>query len=209
MITALIASQILLWAAVLALGGMVVALARQVGVLHERIAPAGALALNSVLAVGDKAPELDLVSLRGESIKIGEKAPQSTLIFFVSPDCPVCKTLLPIVRSSLKAEKDWIRGVLASDGANEKAHKAFVEKHNLESIPYVVSEQLGQKFGVSKLPYATLVDENGIVRSLGMVNTREHIESLFNAKQLGVASIQDFLKNGTHKGNEESDVKAG
>jgi len=198
MIAALIASQVLLWVAVLALGGMVVALARQVGVLHERIAPAGALAMNSVLSVGDKAPAFDLVSIKGEAVKIGEQSPKATLIFFVSPDCPVCKTLLPIVRSSLRAEKDWIRGILASDGATEKAHNAFVEAHDLESIPYVVSEQLGQEFGVSKLPYATLVDEDGIVRSLGMVNTREHIESLFNAKQMGVASIQDFLKNGTH-----------
>ncbi|HEX4848206.1 MAG TPA: methylamine dehydrogenase, partial [Novosphingobium sp.] len=38
-------SQVLLWVAVVILGVLVAALARQVGILHERIAPAGALTL--------------------------------------------------------------------------------------------------------------------------------------------------------------------
>jgi len=46
---------------------------------------------------------------------------------------------------------------------------------------------------VSKLPYAVLLDEAGRVASLGLVNSREHLESLFEAKERGVASIQDFL----------------
>ena len=29
--------------------------------------------------------------------------------------------------------------------------------------------------------------------SLGLINSREHLESLFEAKERGVASIQDFL----------------
>ena len=44
-----IASQIALWAAILVLAVVCIALARQVGVLHQRIAPAGALALQATL----------------------------------------------------------------------------------------------------------------------------------------------------------------
>ena len=51
----------------------------------------------------------------------------------------------------------------------------------------------GRAFGVAKLPYAVLLDENGKVASLGLINSREHLESLFEAKERGVASIQDFL----------------
>jgi hypothetical protein len=38
----MLTSQILLWTAVIVEGLLIAALARQVGVLHERIAPAGA-----------------------------------------------------------------------------------------------------------------------------------------------------------------------
>jgi hypothetical protein len=41
----LIASQIMLWIALLILAVVCMALARQIGVLHQRIAPAGALSL--------------------------------------------------------------------------------------------------------------------------------------------------------------------
>jgi methylamine dehydrogenase accessory protein MauD len=47
---------------------------------------------------------------------------------------------------------------------------------------------------VAKLPFAALVDENGILCARGLVNTREHIESLFEARKQGVASIQEYLK---------------
>ena len=33
-------------------------------------------------------------------------------------------------------------------------------------------------FKVSKLPFAVLLDEAGIIRSKGLVNSREHLESL-------------------------------
>jgi methylamine dehydrogenase accessory protein MauD len=49
-------------------------------------------------------------------------------------------------------------------------------------------------FGVSKLPYAVLIDATGVVRGHGLVNNREHAESLIEAMEEGVASIQDYMK---------------
>ncbi len=48
-------------------------------------------------------------------------------------------------------------------------------------------------FKVSRLPYAVLLDGQGIVRAKGLINNREQLDSLFNAKDLGVASIQSYL----------------
>ena len=53
-------------------------------------------------------------------------------------------------------------------------------------------------YGVGKLPYAALVDENGRIVAFGLVNSREHIESLFEAKERGLASIQAYLSNKQH-----------
>ena len=190
----LIASQILLWCAVLVLGLISIVLARQIGVLHQRIAPAGALALRQPLKVGDAAPQLKVSTLEGVPLDIGgARAGRGQLLLFLSPDCAVCESLLPSVRSAQGAESAWLDIVLASDGDALEKHTQFVRDKGLDKFPYVVSEQLGRTFGVSKLPYAVLIDERGQLAATGLVNTREHLESLFIAKERGVSSIQEFL----------------
>jgi len=201
MLTALIISQIVLCVLVLALGVVCFALARQIGVLHERIAPAGALAVNQRLKVGDAAPDIALTALDGAKIGVRELG-RSRLYFFLSPDCPVCKTLLPVIGPIARAEKDWLDIVLASDGGDAQTHRAFQSREKLESYPYVLSEILGRSFGVSKLPYAVLVDDKATIASMGLVNSREHLESLFEAKERGIASLQDFVAQRTNAAHE-------
>ncbi len=144
--------------------------------------------------VGEAAPEVAVRTLSGETLSIGSAHPQqkSTLLFFLSPTCPVCKTLLPVLRTAKRAEKDWLSIVLASDG-DKAQQEAFVKREKLDEFPYVLSEQLGMSFEVSKLPYAALIDGSGTLSAKGLVNSREHIESLFEAKAQGVASVQEFL----------------
>jgi len=188
-----LASQIFLWIAIGVLGVLVAALARQVGVLHERIAPAGALTLHQKVNVGDAGPAMTLAALDGSKVAIGGTRPgRSQLLFFLSPDCPVCKTLLPVIRSARSAESRWLDIVLASDG-EPAAHRRLVMAEDLSGFAYVLSETLGRQLGVAKLPYAVLLDEQGRIASLGLVNNREHLESLFEAKERGVASIQQYL----------------
>ena len=68
---ALIVSNTLLWVIVLALCAIVLALVRQIGVLHERIAPAGALMLKRGLKIGEPAPTMTLTDLDGGVVPIG------------------------------------------------------------------------------------------------------------------------------------------
>jgi methylamine dehydrogenase accessory protein MauD len=192
--TALAISNLVLWIIVIALLLVVAALARQVGVLHERIGPVGALMLNRGLKVGDAAPQLEVVDLKGMSVRVGglRNDGRSTLLLFVSPTCPVCKSLLPVVKSSLRSERLWLDIVLASDG-NLAEQRAYIQKNALADLTYVLSTDLGMSFQVSRLPYAALVDEQGVLRARGLVNSREHLESLFEAKRLGVSSLQEYF----------------
>src|SRR5579863_8291282 len=188
-----IASQVALWAAILVLGVICVALARQIGVLHQRIAPAGALSLRQPLKLGEATPDMSLNGLDGSTVRIGGvRGGRSQLVLFISPDCTVCEALLPAVRSAQGAERSWLDIVLASDGEPDK-HAEFVREKGLGKFPYVISEHLGRSFGVGKLPYAVLIDESGKLSATGLVNTREHLESLFVAKERGVSNIQQFL----------------
>lgn len=194
MMSALAISNVVLWIVVLALLAVVLALTRQVGVLHERIAPAGALMINRGLAVGEKVPVIDVTTLDGEGLKLGAARDDglSTLILFLSPTCPVCESLLPVLQSSRRQEHSWLRIVLASDG-DPLAHGKFVRDRGLLDFPYVVSAPLGMTYQVSRLPFAALLDSAGTLRARGLVNSREHLESLFEAQRLGVASLQEYF----------------
>lgn len=195
MTATLTASLVVLWIVVIVLGVAVVALARQVGVLHERVAPAGALLMAGGAEIGEAAPQLVLKDIRGTDVRIGGKRNdrRHTLLFFLAPSCPVCKTLLPTLRSARKSEAGWLDIVLASDGEMQEQLQ-FVERERLDIFPYVISRDLGMKYRVGKLPYAYLVDDQGVLRTGGLVNSREHLESLFNAKELEVSSVQDYLR---------------
>ena len=191
---ALAISNVVLWIVVLALLALVLALTRQIGVLHERISPVGALMINKGLTVGEKVPVVDVSDLGGQALQVG--APRSdglsTLLLFVSPTCPVCESLLPVLQASRRQEKSWLQIVLASDG-DLATQREFVRSHALTGFQYVVSAPLGMTYQVSRLPFAALVDAGGILRARGLVNSREHLESLFEAQRLGVASLQEYF----------------
>src|ERR1700716_2166723 len=189
--TALAISNVVLWIVVLALLAVVFALTRQVGVLHERIAPAGALMINRGLTVGEQAPAVD--DLIGQSVRVGAERSDglTTLILFLSPTCPVCESLLPVLKSSRKDERSWLQIVLASDG-EPASHREFARSRGLMDFPYVVLAPLGMTYQVSRLPFAALLDPAGKLRARGLVNSREHLESLFEAHRLGVASLQEY-----------------
>ena len=193
--TALAISNVALWLIVIGLSVALLAVVRQLGVLHERIAPVGALMLAKGLKVGEFAPTIAAQDLEGRTITVGAARTdeRATLIMFVSPTCPVCKTLLPILKSSLASERDWLDIILASDGETASQIE-FVQAHRLGAFPYLVSAPLGISYQVSRLPFAALIDARGVLRARGIVNSREHLESLFEAKRLGVASIQDYFE---------------
>lgn len=190
---ALVVSNLLLWVAVLALLVVVFALSRQIGILYERIAPMGALMMDAGPRVGDPAPRLDLVALDGQPLAVGAASARCMLLFFLSPTCPVCKKLLPVLKSIRGAEAGWLNIVLASDGELQ-SQQAFRQRAGLMDFPYLLSAELGRRLHVGKLPYAVLLDEQGRIRAKGLVNSREQIDSLFAARELGVASVQDYLE---------------
>ena len=189
---ALIISNIISWLAIVGLSILVFALARQVGVLHERINPVGALSLGKVIEAGKDAPKFTLPSLNGGMVDIGgvDEQGQSTLLFFLSSSCPVCKTLLPILKG-IQQQEPWLKLVFASDG-DEAEHRRFIVQHDLAGFPYLLSSEMGMTFQISKLPYGVLIDADGIISAHGLINNREHLESLFEAKELGVTSVQAY-----------------
>jgi methylamine dehydrogenase accessory protein MauD len=195
MLNAVVISNIVLWVVVIAMAGIIFALVRQIGILYERVAPAGALMVGQGPKVGESAPVQEETDLEGIHRRVGGVQPdgKSTLLFFLSPTCPVCKTLLPVLKSISASERKWLDVMLASDGP-QLEHEKFIGEYELRQFPYLLSTALGLAYRVGRLPHAVLIDAEGTISASGLVNSREHIESLFEASELGVASIQDYLE---------------
>ena len=139
--------------------------------------------------LGDKVPPLALPNLNGPGLTLGHAEGRAQLVFFLSTSCPICKALLPALKSIRADEQGWLDVILASDG-REQLHRRLIETENLEAFPYVLSSELGMSFKVSKLPFAVLLDKEGKVAAKGLVNSREQLESLFTASETGIPSYQ-------------------
>jgi methylamine dehydrogenase accessory protein MauD len=202
---ALLVSNVVLWIVVLGMGLMIFGLVRQIGILHERVAPMGALMTDRGPEVGEMAPRISAKDIHGELIDFGVPLASGRLrlLLFVSPTCPVCKKLLPIAKSFAAGER--LEVVLVGDGDLTEQQR-MIDDHGLRDIAYVNSPQVGMAFQVGKLPYAVLIDEEGVIRAKGLVNSREHLESLVIAKETGYGSIQAYLKAKGYVRNDDQSV---
>lgn len=186
---ALYVSTVLLWLAVGVLALLVLALARQVGVLHERVAPLGALMLDQGPKVGERAPIFEVKDLFGRPTRLGGLRERPLLLLFVSSTCPVCKKILPIALRLAREEN--LDLALIGDEREEDLRRLA---QGLAEVQVLNAPEVGQAYKVGKIPYAVLIDPEGVIRAKGLVNNREHLESLMEAYRLGMASIQDYLR---------------
>jgi methylamine dehydrogenase accessory protein MauD len=194
MTEAVFVSMFVLWCVVIVLVIVVVALARQVGILHERVAPAGALMPTNGPKVGELTEAKTYAGLDGNAVTVGgaNGAGAATLVLWVSPTCPVCRSLVPTAVSMSEYER--LQVIFASDGDDLAGHRTYVDSLGIDRYPYLVSQALGMSYAVSKLPFAVLIGADGTLKSKGLVNTREHLESLVESMDSGIATLQDYLR---------------
>jgi hypothetical protein len=120
-----IATYVLLWLAVLVLSVVVIALLRQVGVLHTRMRPMG-------VHFAGEGPERLAPAPGAASIDYSNN--RLTLIAFTSPTCEICKELIP----SLQAIRRQYRDMQFVEFAHGPDSPMFLE-FNVRSTPYMVT----------------------------------------------------------------------
>ncbi len=135
---------------------------------------------------------LDVTTIDGAALSIGRKLArgQRQLLLFVSPHCPLCKEIIPIAKSFAKRERLDI--VFAGDD-DLAEQRAMIARMEMGGFAFVNSAEVGLTFHVDRLPHAVLIGDDGVVLSKGLVNSREHLESLVTAQEMGVVSVQDYL----------------
>ena len=139
--------------------------------------------------------QLSLTTLGGREIVIGgaHESGLASFILFISPTCPVCKSLVPTAQSLVKSEGGRMQLIFASDGDELDQHRSYANDLKLDAYPYILSEELGRTFEVSKLPFAVLIAADGTLKAKGLVNTREHMESLIESMDTGITSVQEYV----------------
>ena len=146
-----VATYVLLWFAVLVLAFAVVALLRQIGVLHARLAPLG-------VHFAGEGPELDSVAPPlGDDLPYGER--ELTVVAFTAPTCEVCAVLRPSLDALRRTYREVRVHVVDLDDRTRPTFDAF----NVRSTPYVVA-----------------VDRDGLVRGRGVANSLEQVEELMD-----------------------------
>ena len=192
MTTLLYVSYASLWLLVVFLLLAVFALARQVGLLHNKLGDTGARMLNDGPEIGDQAPELGAVDLDGRVVTLGSGRGKLSLLVFVLPGCSTCGQLMPAVRALWRSERKSMEVCVVSLADDAKTRE-FAAGHDLKPIPIISGAAVAQRYEVRMPPYGILVGSDGKVKAKGLVNSLEHLESLVAAVRLGHASIESYM----------------
>lgn len=170
------ASYLVLWILVITLCVVVVALARQIGTLHLRLGPRGALELDEEgPPLGEAVESTNATALDGTGVVIGGPS-RGQVLLFVSPGCRMCEEVLPSL--PVVARHGDLEPYVISDADHHDTAVAFNGKRL--NAPVIAAPELAQAYGIPGTPYAVLLDHMGVVRAKGTVNNLEQMEGLLD-----------------------------
>lgn len=178
------ASYVVLWLLVVALTIVVVALARQIGTLHLRLGPRGALEIDDEgPALGDAPEPFDLATIDGRTVTVGGPG-EAQLLMFVSPGCMVCEQVLPSI--PVIARSGSMTPYVLTDVDGFETQRAFAGKQLAAAI--ASAPEVSQSYAVPGTPYIIVLDRAGIVRAKGTVNNLEQMEGLIDTARRRLAA---------------------
>lgn len=170
------ASYVVLWFLVVMLSIVVVALARQIGTLHLRLGPRGALEIDSEgPPLGDAPPSTRWTDLSGSSIEIAGPG-RWQVVLFASPSCHLCDQVAPSLHIAARARD--AEAIVVVDADEHETRLAFRSKDI--AVPVVAAPELMRTFRIPGTPFVVVMDDLGIVRAKGTANDLEQLEGLID-----------------------------
>jgi methylamine dehydrogenase accessory protein MauD len=176
-------SYIVLWLFVIALGVLVLLLYRQLGIMYLGTAEGVS---RDGLARGTRAPDFNLTDQYGQPQRLSSyRGTTPVLLLFGSPHCSPCRILLPQLH-------DWARQhsdikVLWLNSASPEESRRFVEETGatLPVAPYTPDDNLLDKYKVRVTPFLFIVDDNGVIRAKGLVNSKGGLDMYYRELKTG------------------------
>lgn len=176
---ALSISNLILWIIQIFTAIIIIGLARQIGVLHQRVRPLGPGRVDDGPPIGSTVRQQILTGTDGEEVPLLDNEHISLLVL-ASPNCNACKPMLDSVQSLANVQPD-IRFLVAVDGARAERTR-YLARYSFKQT--VASEELTALSAASR-PFAVALASDGTVLQTGIPNTLEQLEILItSARQL-------------------------
>lgn len=157
---------------------VVLGLARELGVMLARSGPTFAKPTQQGPELGERLEPLVLSTVGGDECTIGASKRSMHLLLFTSPTCPACEALVPAVKAFATSYGDAIRVIVLVSIYDATKCDQWIQRLAGSGAKIAVAPEVHRRMGISLTPYAVLLGRDNEVRTRGIVNTLEQLESL-------------------------------
>ena len=186
-------SYLVLWVVVISQVVLTLALARLVGQVSRRIPPAGARLIDPGPEIGDFVESWEGIDLLGNTVSFRFPRDLGLFFLYVSPHCSVCAGLLPSAKRFFREIAAEAEGVWVMALGTRETQINYARQNGLVQQLVLAEEQLPPSWRLGGAPFGLWVDAAGQVKAKGMVDRREHLESLRQAAETGHASFESYM----------------
>jgi methylamine dehydrogenase accessory protein MauD len=171
-----VGSYLVLWALVIVLSLVVIALARQIGAMRGPLGSPTAIASDHEGPPLDEAARpVDLTDIRGVPVTVGAPG-RRQLLLFVSPGCGVCEQVLPALPAF--ARNGQLAPFVVTEVGRTEAELSF--GGHAGRVPVISAPELLARLNIPATPYVVITDRLGVVRGKGPLTGIEQLEDLID-----------------------------
>jgi peroxiredoxin len=122
-------------------------------------------ASNEGLAIGAKAPDFELKTLAGETVKLSNLKGKKVMLNFWATWCPPCKEEMPAMEKlSKQAGKDVV--ILAVNIDPQLDVQGFINENKITfPIPLDKDDKVNETYQVLSIPTTYFIDSKGIIQN--------------------------------------------
>ncbi len=172
------ASHLVLWVVVLLVGFLLLGTLRALGLLRWRLEQVEATMPSrlgrSGLKPGTKAPDFTLPSVAGTEVALHDFAGRNVLLVFVQCGCGPCHAIVPEL-NRLGSGNGGVQILAINKAELEPARQWASETGARFPVLVQPSFTVSKRYEVFATPFAFLIGGDGIVRSRGIVGSKQHL----------------------------------
>jgi peroxiredoxin len=134
-------------------------------------------------AVGSKAPDFELKTLTGESVKLSDLKGKKVMLNFWATWCPPCKAEMPDMEKFHQEVSDDVT-ILAVNIDPQLDVQAFVDEYKITfPIPLDTDDVVNGQYDVLSIPTTYFIDSKGIIQhkfvgSMKLEDMKEQVSKL-------------------------------
>jgi methylamine dehydrogenase accessory protein MauD len=174
------------WAAILVLLFLLLGALRALGIVSWRLDQLEATMPTrmgrSGLRAGKKAPDFTSESCSGDDISLHNFRGRRVLLVFTQSGCAPCDKVMPELNRLTEGDVQ----VLVVNNGDPRGTRQWAASLKFR-FPVLIQEHysVSRRYEVFATPFAFLIDEQGIIKSKGIINNGQHIRFLLSGARAG------------------------